>query len=289
MATLIDNSMPKMANGDAVKVDPKPKSPEIFVNGVEITLEAIQQEVQNHEAETPKDAVLNAARALVIRELLLQKADALGLSAEPMEDAQGRRETDEDAKVRQLLEQEVDVPRAGEEECQRYFDQHQDKFSSDTIYEARHILLAGALEDPVARRKGMVKAGQIIESLNKAPDRFGEFAREFSQCPSAKEGGNLGQLTKGQTVPEFETVLFELEEGQMSPTPVPTPFGYHIIQLDRIIEGRQLPFDHVKSKIAAFLEASSWSRAVAQYIGILAGEAEIKGIQIDGADSPLVQ
>ncbi|WP_299346368.1 peptidylprolyl isomerase [uncultured Maritalea sp.] len=289
MATLIDNSMPKMANGDAVKVDPKPKSPEIFVNGVEITLEAIQQEVQNHEAETPKDAVLNAARALVIRELLLQKADALGLSAEPMEDAQGRRETDEDAKVRQLLEQEVDVPRAGEEECQRYFDQHQDKFSSDTIYEARHILLAGALEDPVARRKGMVKAAQIIESLNKAPDRFGEFAREFSQCPSAKEGGNLGQLTKGQTVPEFETVLFELEEGQMSPTPVPTPFGYHIIQLDRIIEGRQLPFDHVKSKIAAFLEASSWSRAVAQYIGILAGEAEIKGIQIDGADSPLVQ
>jgi len=289
MATLIDKSMPKLASGETVKVDPKPKSPEIYVNGVEITLEDIQQEVQNHEAETAKDAYLSAARALVIRELLLQKAQGLGIDAEPMEDAQGRRETNDDAKVRQLLEQEVDVPRAGEEECQRYFEQHQDKFSSDTIYEARHILLAGALEDPVARRKGMVKAAQIIESLNKTPERFGEFAREFSQCPSAKEGGNLGQLTKGQTVPEFETVLFELEEGQMSPTPVPSPFGYHIIQLDRIIEGRQLPFDHVKAKIAAFLEASSWSRAVAQYIGILAGEAEIKGIQIDGADSPLVQ
>lgn len=289
MATLIDKSMPKLASGETVKVDPKPKSPEIFVNGVEITLEAIQQEVQNHEADTAKDAYLSAARALVIRELLLQKANALGLDAEPMEDAQGRRETDEDAKVRQLLDQEVDVPRAGEEECQRYFDQHRDKFSSETIYETRHILLAGALEDPVARRKGMVKAAQIIESINKNPERFSEFAREFSQCPSAKEGGNLGQLTKGQTVPEFETVLFELEEGQMSPTPVPTPFGYHIIQLDRKIEGRQLPFDHVKAKIAAFLEASSWSRAVAQYIGILAGEAKIMGIQIDGADSPLVQ
>jgi len=289
MATLIDNSMPKMANGDAVKVDPKPKSPEIFVNGTEITLEAIQQEVQNHEAETPKEAYLNAARALVVRELLLQKADGLKLVADPMADAQGRLETPEDAKVRQLLEQEVDIPRAGEEECQRYFDQHNDKFSSETIYEARHILLAGALEDPIARRKGQVKAAQIIESVKESPERFSEFAKEFSQCPSAKEGGNLGQLTKGQTVPEFETVLFELEEGQMSPTPVPTPFGYHVIQLDRIIEGRQLPFDHVKAKIAAFLEASSFSRAVAQYIGILAGEAEIKGIQIDGADSPLVQ
>ncbi|MGJ8527174.1 peptidylprolyl isomerase [Maritalea sp.] len=289
MTTLIDNSMPKMANGETVKVDPKPKSPEIYVNGVEITLEAIQQEVQNHEAENPKDAYLDAARALVIRELLLQKANALAVEAEPLNDDQGRRETDDDAKVRQLLDQEVDVPRAGEEECQRYFDQHQEKFSSETIYETRHILLAGALEDPVARRKGMVKAQQIIDAVQKDPKRFGEFAREFSQCPSAKEGGNLGQLTKGQTVPEFETVLFELEEGQMSPTPVPTPFGYHVIQLDRKIEGRQLPFDHVKTKIAAFLEASSWSRAVAQYIGILAGEAEIKGIQIDGADSPLVQ
>jgi len=289
MATLIDNSMPKMANGDAVKVDPKPKSPEIFVNDVEITLEAIQQEVQNHEASEPKDAYLSAARALVVRELLLQQANKLKIDADPMSDDQGRRETDEDALVRQLLEQEVDVPRAGEEECQRYFDQHQEKFSSETIYEARHILLAGALEDPVARRKGMVKAKQIIEAVEKDPKRFGEFAREFSQCPSAKEGGNLGQLTKGQTVPEFETVLFELEEGQMSSAPVPTPFGYHVIQLDRKIEGRQLPFDHVKTKIAAFLEASSWSRAVAQYIGILAGEAKIKGISIDGADSPLVQ
>lgn len=289
MATLIDNSMPKMANGDAVKVDPKPKSPEIYVNGVEITLEAIQQEVQNHEAETPKDAYLSAARALVVRELLLQKANELGIEAEQLVDDQGRRETEEDAKLRQLLDQEVDVPRAGEEECQRYFDQHIEKFSSETIYEARHILLAGALEDPVARRKGQVKANQIIESLKEDPSRFGEFAREFSQCPSAKEGGNLGQLTKGQTVPEFETVLFELEEGQISPAPVPTPFGYHVIYLDRIIEGQQLPFDHVKAKIAAYLEASSWSRAVAQYIGILAGAAEVKGIQIDGAESPLVQ
>lgn len=62
-----------------------------------------------------------------------------------------------------------------------------------------------------------------------------------------------------------------------------------MIYLDRIIEGQQLPFDHVKAKIAAYLEASSWSRAVAQYIGILSGAAEIKGIQIDSADSPLVQ
>lgn len=289
MATLIDNSMPKLASGEKAKVDPKPKSPEIFVNGVEITLEAIQQEIQNHEASNPGEAVANATRALIVRELLLQKAAELGIDAEPMSDDQGRRETAEDAKVRQLLEQEVDVPRAGEAECQRYYDQHAARFSSETIYEARHILIAAGLDDKDARNKAREKATQVLAAVQKEPARFGDFAREFSQCPSGKEGGNLGQLTKGQTVPEFETVLFEMEEGQLSPAPVPTPFGYHLIQLDHVIPGQQLPFDHVKTKIAAYLEASSWSRAVAQYIGILVGAAEIKGFDIEGADSPLVQ
>lgn len=289
MTTLIDNSMPKLASGEAAKVDPKPASPHIFVNGVEITLEDIRGEIQNHEASNPGEAVASATRALIVRELLLQKANELHIEADPMSDDQGRRETDEDAKVRQLLEQEVDVPRAGEEECQRYYEQHAERFASETIYEARHILFAAGLDDKDAREKAKAKAEQVLASVKDAPGRFGEFAREFSQCPSSKEGGNLGQLTKGQTVPEFETVLFAMEEGQLSRAPVPTPFGYHLIQLDHVIEGQQLPFEHVKTKIAAYLEASSWSRAVAQYIGILAGAAQIKGFDIEGADSPLVQ
>lgn len=99
----------------------------------------------------------------------------------------------------------------------------------------------------------------------------------------------MGQLTKGSTVPEFEAVLFKLKEGQLSPTPAVTPFGFHVIQLDRIIAGEDLPFEAVQGRIAAWLEAASWSRAVSQYIGILANKADLKGIDFDAQDGPLVQ
>ena len=75
----------------------------------------------------------------------------------------------------------------------------------------------------------------------------------------------------------------------MHPEPVATRFGYHVIQLDRVIAGRRLPFEVVERRIAGFLEASSWSRAVSQYVGILAGRAEIKGVELAGSTGALVQ
>ena len=185
MTTLIDNSMPKLASGEAAKVDPKPVSPEIFVNGVEITLEDIQQEIQNHEASNPGEAVANATRALIVRELLLQKANALGIEADPMSDDQGRRETDEDAKVRQLLEQEVDVPRAGEEECQRYYEQHIYRFSSETIYEARHILFAAGRS---RTKKRVKKRGQ---KPNKCLHRLKKRLADLANSPASFRSAHL--------------------------------------------------------------------------------------------------
>jgi peptidyl-prolyl cis-trans isomerase C len=111
----------------------------------------------------------------------------------------------------------------------------------------------------------------------------------MSACPSAAQGGNLGQITPGQTVPEFETFLYNLEEGQICPVPVKTRFGYHVLRLDRRIEGRQLPFEAVRDKIAEYLREHVWRRAISQYLQLLVGEAEIRGIELNGASSPLVQ
>ena len=119
--------------------------------------------------------------------------------------------------------------------------------------------------------------------------RFAELAQQLSACPSAAQGGNLGQITRGQTVPEFETFLFNLEEGQICPVPVKTRFGYHVLRLDRRIEGRQLPFEAVRDKIADYLHQRVWRQAVSQYLQLLVGQAEIRGIELKGASSPLVQ
>jgi len=275
-----------------VKVPPRPQTDiraPICVNGVEISADAVQAEAQNHPVETPAKALHEAAQALVVREVLLQKAQGLNISAIPEVLGEGKKETDEDALIRALLDVEISTPKADMEACQRYYDANLDRFRTETIYEARHILFAAAIGDDVARAKAQEEAEAAIAILKKDISQFGTLAMGLSACSSRETGGSLGQLTKGSTVPEFETVLFALQEGQLSPTPVPTPYGYHIISLDRVITGERLPFEMVQQRIAAWLEAASWSRAVSQYIGILTGEAEIHGFDIAGTKTPLVQ
>ncbi len=291
MVNLINNSSGILPS-KKVKVPHPPKangrSP-VLVNGVEIPEQAIRDEAQLHPAKNPGEAISEATRALVVRELLLQEAAAKAIVATPEVLGEDLREADADAAIRELLDREVSSPSADEQACQRYYETHPTKFCSETIYEARHILFAAPLSDPIARDKAKCQAESALKTLADNPDSFAELALAHSACPSKEQGGNLGQLTAGSTVPEFETVLFALEEGQTGPTPVPTRFGYHIIRLERKIEGEQLPYGAARARIAAWLEASSWSRAVAQYISILAGKATITGFDMEGSDTPLVQ
>ena len=121
------------------------------------------------------------------------------------------------------------------------------------------------------------------------PAQFGELASRFSNCPSGAEGGNLGQLQHGQTVPEFEAAVFGGQEIGVLPRLVKTRFGFHIVRIARRIEGRQLPFETVKGRIAGFLAGQVKRKAVRQYLSVLAAKARISGIDLARADSPLVQ
>ena len=111
----------------------------------------------------------------------------------------------------------------------------------------------------------------------------------MSDCPSACEGGRLGQVTRGETTPEFEAALLTLEAGQTCAEPVQTRYGVHVLRLERKVNGQVLPFVQVRERIAAYLKESSGRRAVAQYVRLLAGEARISGFDIDAAASPLLQ
>jgi peptidyl-prolyl cis-trans isomerase C len=102
---------------------------------------------------------------------------------------------------------------------------------------------------------------------------------------SASQGGNLGQITTGQTSPEFERALFALEPGSITPEPVATRYGFHIIRLDRKREGRDLPFELVADRIAAYLQECVQRRALAQYVARLATAARIDGIDLAGAEA----
>jgi peptidyl-prolyl cis-trans isomerase C len=262
---------------------------EIRINEATIPPAAVLAEAQNHPAGTPEAALRAAAEALAIRELLLQEARRQGIPAAPRGDSEGRRATEEDALISALLEQEVTVPEADTASCRRYYDNNKSRFRSPDLFEAAHILLAAAPDDTEAYEAAAATAERLIAALQVEPGAFARLAAEYSACSSAQNEGRLGQVARGDTVAEFETFLMNLEEGQLCPVPVRSRYGVHVMRLDRRIAGRQLPFEMVQQRIADYLQAASWQRALAQYIRVLAGQAEISGIDLGGVDSPLVQ
>jgi peptidyl-prolyl cis-trans isomerase C len=252
----------------------------VSVNGVVVPRDAIAREVQQHRASTPLAAWKEAARALAVRELLLQEAKQLAISAEAMADEAGRRETDEEAAIRALIEQEVTVPEPDESACRRYYEQNRRRFRSADIYEAAHILIAANARDRDAYGAARDKAVEVLAQIVQEPARFAVIARDLSDCPSGAQDGNLGQITEGQTTPEFENALKALTPGAMCDQPVATRYGFHIVRLDRKIDGRELPFEAVARQIANYLSESVRRRASAQYIARLAARATVTGIEL---------
>ncbi len=251
----------------------------ISVNGVAIARDDISREAQNHRAETPAAAWLEAAQALVIRQLLLQEAERLGLAPDPVTDDEGRRETDEEALIRSLIWYEVRTPTPDAASCLRYYEQNRQKFRSSDLYEVAHILIAAHPEDPQLEEKRK-SAVALIEILARDPSSFANAARVYSACPPRDLGGNLGQISRGQTVAEFEKGLTRLTPGAIAPEPIHTRYGFHVVRLDRKIEGETLAYEQVADRIADYLDETCRRQAVAQYIGILAGQARIEGFSL---------
>jgi peptidyl-prolyl cis-trans isomerase C len=252
----------------------------IVVDGVEIPESLIAQEAQNHPEATGGEAWNAAAHALALRALLLQRARRLGLEARPETDEDGREETEDEALVRVLLDEALDVRTPTEGECRRVYDAERRRFRTPPLSEASHILIEAAAGDEAALSAARILAAQLIRRLSEAPAAFGDLAREYSDCPSSALGGSLGQLRPGDLVPEVEDVLAALGPGEVCPEPVLSRFGWHVLKLDRRIEGRELPFRLVRDKIRMHLESRAWAAAAARYAAELTAEARAQGVAL---------
>lgn len=260
----------------------------VTVNGVEIAHAEIAREVQNQQAGTPAAAWAGATRALIVRELLLQRAAALGITATACQ-KEGRRETDEEALIGALLEAEVKVPRVDEASCRRLYEANPARFRTPDRFEPQHILLRAARTDEAGYAAALARARTVIVELRENPGKFPALAQSMSDCPSGAEGGWLGLVGPGETTPEFEAALRSLCPGEMADVPVETRYGVHVLRLERRLDGGIPPFREVKSHIAAWLEEAAWQQAMAQYVSLLVGQAKITGFAMTGAVSPLVQ
>jgi peptidyl-prolyl cis-trans isomerase C len=226
---------------------------------------------------------MNARQATLstVRQLLTQRATELGLLTPE------HTETEADAAIERLLDREVVTPEATDEECSRYYALHPERFSSGDLVFARHILLAITPGAPIALIRA--QAEKVLDEARAEPSRFAELARRHSNCPSGERDGNLGQLSGGECVPEFEQELFEGRATGVLPHLVKTRFGFHIVAIDQRVAGRLVPYEAAREQVAAHLYAAVQETALKQYVQILAGRA---GVELPGTEtptSPLVQ
>lgn len=258
--------------------------PSVSVNKNNIDGDKISAEMQYHPADSRRGAMVKATQALVISEIVRQRAVEIGIWPED----KALESHQEEALIEQLIEADAHLPSASNTECEHFYRTNESKFRTAPLLEVRHILLVADPDDIQQRALARELADTLLQQLTESPAEFAELASRHSGCPSAQMGGNLGQITKGQTVPEFERQIFAAPEGLMN-TPVESRYGFHLVDVVRRVEGKPLPFEHVKQDIQDYLNTKVKRKTIAQYITTLLSAADIQGFDFGLDGSPLMQ
>lgn len=259
-----------------------PLFPDLVVNGETVPHAVVAAEVQNQTAPRGKPGIAwrKAANAVAVRTLLLQEARRRGLAPEPAEVGPGRFETGEEALIRALLEQAVDIEAPDEDAVRAEWARDPSRFRAPPLWEVSHILVACDPRDTAGRDAARSRAEALTAQALGDPTGFSRLAARNSDCGSKASGGALGQLGPGDTVPEFEAALRGLDEGAITPEPVLSRHGWHIIRLDALAEGDVLPFEVVRGKIAEAIEKAAWAAAARAFIAGLVGRASVSGADL---------
>jgi len=260
--------------------------PDLIINGEAVPVTAIAQEAQNHSAPSSKPGIAwrKATDALAIRTLLLQEARRRGLTADPAEVAPGRFESEDEALVRGLLDQAIDADEPDEDAVRTEWLRDPSRFRTPPLWEVSHILCACDPADEAARADALARATVLTGMAQASPKGFAGLAARASDCGSKDNGGALGQLGPGDTVPEFEAALRTLAEGEITVEPVLTRHGYHVIRLDAVAEGKVLPYEAVRLKISEAMEKAAWAAAARTFVNQLITASDITGASLSPVD-----
>ncbi len=246
----------------------------LFVGDTAISEADIAREMQFHRALKPEQSRAEAARALVVRELLRQEIEHQGIAANSS--PQGN-ETAEEASIRTLLEREIEDRVPDEDDCRRYYEQNRASFRSPDRIRLRHILLATPADDVAGRLAARSHGEKLIAEIKANPAAFTDLAMRCSHCPSKDQGGELGWLERGQTTPEFDRQVFRLREG-LAGFPVESRWGYHVVMVDELAPGEAITFEQAHGQISDYLELQVRQREVQHYLLMLQERYPVKGL-----------
>jgi peptidyl-prolyl cis-trans isomerase C len=189
------------------------------------------------------------------------------------------------------LERELQLPEPSEEACQRYYSAHMSRYCTGERVRVRHILFAvtPGVDVVLLRKRAEACLLDVRCHDGTNADAFGQSARQLSNCPSADQGGELGWLTATDCAAEFAREVFGRVEVGVLPRLVHSRFGLHVVEVLEREPGVQQSFEAVKGAVRLALRQQAYVTALRQCLKVLAGNAAIEGVDLDAAESPLVQ
>ena len=173
-------------------------------------------------------------------------------------------------------------------DLQAYYDQHRDQYRTPEQAKVSHILIKTPLPGPDGKvdEKGVTEAQHRAEDLLKqlkGGAKFEDLAKKYSEDPgSAKQGGSLGFIGRGRTVPEFEKAAFSLPKGQISDL-VKSSYGFHIIRVDDKQEAHMKTLDEVKGDIEPLLKQQKAQELAQKEAETVLNQARAQGLDAAAA------
>ncbi|MBE6570980.1 MAG: hypothetical protein E7656_01875 [Ruminococcaceae bacterium] len=150
----------------------------------------------------------------------------------------------------------VEGVKVTDDEAKAFFEENKGELVSGKTVNASHILVDSE-----------EKATDILAKINAGEISFEDAARQNSSCPSSEQGGNLGEFTRGQMVPEFDEACFSMAVGEIA-GPVKTQFGFHLIKLNDKKEAAPIAFediaDQIKEKLVSDKQQAAYKSKINQ-------------------------
>lgn len=235
---------------------------------------------------------LEELRQRACTELLRQAAQRAGLlEAADLPTVDGVISAAAAGAIERLLEQNLNLPQPSEEDCRRHHALNPAAWRSGERVRVRHILFAvtPGVDVAVLRKHAEPIFLDLRCHDGRSAENFAEAARKWSNCPSGERGGDLGWLGTGDCAPEFARELFGRSEVGVLPRLVHSRFGLHIVEVLERQPGMEQDFESVRGAVAMRLRQQAYVTALRQYLRLLAGEASVEGVEIEAAETPLVQ
>ncbi|BAU23457.1 hypothetical protein THC_1078 [Caldimicrobium thiodismutans] len=149
----------------------------------------------------------------------------------------------------EYLQKNISKINISEEEIKDYYEKNKAQYKEPEGVKLRHILIyVPKNADKKTEEKALNRAKQIRAQLLKGA-KFEELAKIHSDDTASRDkGGDLGILREGETIPEFEKSVFKLKPGEIS-EPIHSPYGYHIVKVEKKIPSQELPLEKVKDRV----------------------------------------